>query len=164
MIFGMTPFTFFHVVLSLIGIAAGLVVMTGLLESRLMPVWTKLFLVTTIATTLTGFLFPFHGFTPAIGVGILSTLVLALALAARYTFHLAGIWRPVYVITTVIALYFNCFVLVVQSFLKVPPLHALAPNGNEPPFAIAQGVVLAAFLFFGYVSVKKFHPPAITRA
>ena len=158
MIFGMNTFTAFHVLLSLIGIASGLVVLTGLLTANLMKGWTLLFLVTTLATTLTGFLFPFGGFTPALGVGVLSTLILVVTLAARYRFHLTGAWRWIYVVGAVLAQYLNSFVLVVQSFLKIPALHALAPAGTEPPFAAAQGVVLLFYLVTGFLAVKRFHP------
>ena len=109
-------------------------------------------------TSVTGFGFPFHGVTPAIIVGVLSLIVLALAIAARYTFHLAGAWRWIFVVCAVVALYFNCFVLVVQSFLHIPALHVLAPHGSEPPFAIVQGIVLLLFLWGGILAVKRFHP------
>ncbi|HKE97207.1 MAG TPA: hypothetical protein VKB34_23050, partial [Povalibacter sp.] len=104
--------------------------------------------------------FPFNGFTPALGTGIVSTLLLILVVVAYYVKKLAGPWRKVYVITAVAALYLNVFVLIVQSFLKIPALHALAPQGNEPPFAIAQGITLLIFIALGYLSVKRFHPPA----
>jgi len=158
MILGMPVYTFVHVLLSLVGIASGFVVLRGFLTANPTKEWTRLFLLTTTATTLTGFGFPFHGLTPAIGVGIVSTLVLALAIAALYLFHLAGSWRWVYVVGCVIAQYLNCFVLVVQAFLKVPALHVLAPNGNEPAFALTQGVVLIAFIWAGALAVRRFHP------
>jgi hypothetical protein len=158
--FGSQGFTLFHVVLSLIGIAAGLVVLRGLIRNETLNSWTLVFLVTTAATTLTGFLFPFRGFTPAIGTGIVSTVALALTIPARYTFHLAGSWRWIYVVGAAFSLYLNCFVLVVQAFLKIPALNALAPQGNEPPFAIAQGIVLVLFVYAGYLSVRRFHPVA----
>ena len=158
MIFGSTGFTLFHTVLSLIGIAAGLVVLRGLIRNNPLNGWTLVFLVTTAATTLTGFLFPFRGFTPAIGTGIVSTLVLVATIPARYTFHLAGSWRWIYVVGAVFSLYLNCFVLVVQSFLKVPALHALAPQGTEPPFAVAQAIVLVLFVIAGYLAVRRFRP------
>lgn len=160
MIFGSTGFTLFHTVLSLIGIAAGLVVLRGLIRNNPLNGWTLVFLVTTAATTLTGFLFPFRGFTPAIGTGIVSTLVLVATIPARYTFHLAGSWRWIYVVGAVFSLYVNCFVLVVQSFLKVPALHALAPEGKEPPFAIMQAIVLVLFVVAGYLAVRRFRPAA----
>ncbi len=154
----MDTYTLVHVILSLIGIVSGLIVLFGLLRSDPMNSWTLLFLVTTVATSVTGFGFPFHGVTPAIIVGILSLIILALAIAARYTFRLAGAWRWIFVVGAVVALYFNCFVLVVQSFLHIPTLHVLAPNGSEPPFAIAQGIVLVLFLWGGILAVKRFHP------
>lgn len=161
MIFGPTgAFTLFHVALSLIGIATGLVVLRGLIRNESLNGWTLWFLVTTAATTLTGFLFPFRGFTPAIGTGIVSTVALAAAIPARYAFHLAGSWRWIYVVGAVFSLYLNCFVLVVQSFLKVPALNALAPQGSEPPFAIAQGIVLVLFVIAGYKAVRRFRPAA----
>jgi hypothetical protein len=158
MILGMTTFTAVHVLLSLIGILAGLVVLFGLLATNPMNGWTLLFLATTLATSVTGFFFPFHGFTPALGVGILSMLILAATTAARYGFHLRGAWRWVYVVGAVAALYFNSFVLVVQSFLKIPVLHALAPTGSEPAFIVAQGSVLIFFVVTGFLAVKRFHP------
>ncbi len=164
MIFGMPLFLFVHVALSLIGIATGLLVLLGLLNGNRMNTLTAVFLATTLATSLTGFGFPFQGFTPALGVGILSCIVLAAAIAARYTFRLAGLWRAVYVVAAMVALYFNVFVLVVQAFQKLPALHALAPNGNEPPFAVAQGVVLVFFVVASVFALKRFHPAATSSA
>ena len=158
--FGSQAFTLFHVALSLVGILTGLVVLRGLLTNHALNGWTLWFLVTTAATTLTGFLFPFRGFTPAIGTGIVSTVALALTIPALYTFRLAGSWRWIYVVGAVFSLYLNCFVLVVQAFLKIPALKALAPLGNEPPFAIAQGIVLVLFVIAGYRSVRRFRPAA----
>jgi hypothetical protein len=160
MILGMTPFTFFHVLLSLIGILSGLVVLYGLIMSDRMNTMTLVFLVTTVATSVTGFLFPFHGVTPGIVVGILSLVVLAVAVAARYACHLAGLWRWAYAAGAVIALWFNIFVLVAQAFAKIPALHALAPKGTEPPFGIAQGLVLLLFIGAGALAVRRFHPAA----
>ncbi len=156
----MDTFTLVHVALSLVGIFSGLIVLSGLLRAHPMNGWTLLFLVTTVATSVTGFFFPFKGITPAIILGILSLVVLILAIAAHYAFHLFGAWRWVYVVSAVIALYFNFFVLVVQSFLHIPALHVLAPNGSEPPFAIAQGIVFVLFLVAGILAVKRFHPVA----
>ncbi|WP_110034106.1 hypothetical protein [Hoeflea marina] len=158
MSFGLTAFTLFHVLLSLVAIVSGLAVLAHWLRANTMSRWTGFFLWTTIATTLTGFLFPFKGFTPAIGVGLISTIILAVALVALYRFHLSGGWRTIFIATSVAALYFNCFVLVVQSFLKVPFLHALAPNGSEPPFAIVQAIVLIGALAAGYLAVRRFRP------
>jgi hypothetical protein len=160
MIFGSTGFTLFHTALSLIAILTGLVVLRGLLRNDPLNGWTLWFLVTTAATTLTGFLFPFRGFTPAIGTGIVSTVVLAATIPARYAFHLARAWRSIYVVGAVFSLYLNCFVLVVQAFLKLPALHALAPQGSEPPFAITQGIVLVLFVIAGYLAVRRFRPAA----
>lgn len=153
---GLLLFTLFHVALSLVGIVAGLVVLWGLLGSKRLDGWTALFLTTTIATSVTGFLFPFRGFTPAIGVGIVSMVVLAVACYARYSMKMAGVWRLAYVLTAVIALYLNVFVLVVQAFLKIPALAALAPQQNEPPFAIAQGVVFVLFFAAGLRAAARF--------
>lgn len=152
----MTPFTLFHVALSLVGILAGAVVLFGMLHARRLPRWTALFLSTTLATTLTGFLFPFKGFTPALGVGVVSTLVLAITLWALYGRHLSARWRTAYVVGAVVSQYLNVFVLVVQSFQKVPALHLLAPTQKEPPFAIAQGCVLLLFVVVGIAAVKRF--------
>jgi hypothetical protein len=158
--FGSTAFVIFHTAISLIAILTGLVVLRGLIRNEALNGWTLWFLVTTVATTLTGFLFPFKGFTPAIGTGIVSTVVLAATIPALYAFHLAGAWRWIYVVGAVFSLYLNCFVLVVQSFLKIPALNALAPQGNEPPFALAQGVVLVLFVIAGYLAVRRFRPAA----
>jgi hypothetical protein len=159
MIAGMTTFTLFHVVLSLIGILSGLVVVFQMTSGKKRNGMTALFLITTAATSVTGFMFPYHGFTPGIGVGILSVAVLAFASFALYSRHLAGGWRRTYAITSVIALYFNVFVLAVQLFEKVPALHALAPKGSEPPFAVTQVIVLLAFIALGVAAVKGFREP-----
>ena len=158
MILGMTTFTFVHVVLSLIGIAAGFVVLFGMFRSKRMPKMTALFLFTTIATSATGFGFQRDHIMKSHVVGVISLAVLAIALLALYRRKLAGKWRATYVVTAVIALYLNVFVLIAQLFQKVAPLHALAPNGSEPPFAIAQGVVLVIFIIFGTLAMKRFRP------
>ena len=162
MILGLSisTFTTVHVLLSLVGIASGLVVLYGLIKSRSFDRWTLLFLSTTVATSVTGFLFPNEHITPGIKVGILSMVVLALAILSRYVLGLIGRWRKVYTITSVIALYFNCFVGVVQAFEKVPALRALAPTQKEPPFAIAQGLVLVAFLVLGTFATLRFRENA----
>ena len=152
------PFTLFHTVLSLVAILAGLFVAKGLLRNQPMPGWTTLFLSTAVLTTATGFLFPFRGFTPALGTGVVSTLVLAITLYALYGKHLAGTWRWLYIVGAVVSLYLNVFVLVVQLFLKVPALHALAPTQKEPPFGIAQGLVLLVFVAIGFLAVRRFRP------
>lgn len=150
-------FTQFHVLLSIAALIAGLVVLYGLLKDRSMERWTMAYLVTMGATLLTGFMFPFHGFTPAIGVGIISTGLLALAIVARYSFRMAGPWRGAYIISAVTVLYLNCFVFVVQAFQKIPALHALAPKGSELPFTALQAFVLLTFVVAGYLAVKWFH-------
>lgn len=158
MVFGMTlaTYTLIHVIISLIGIGSGLIVLFGMFVGKRLDGMTALFLAATVLTSLTGFGFPFEHVTPGIILGILSLIVLAIAVPARYSFRMAGKWRAIYVVTAVIALYFNCFVLIVQSFQKVPALHALAPRGNEPPFAIAQGILLVFFIVAGTLAVKKF--------
>jgi hypothetical protein len=160
MILGMSiqTFTTLHVVISLIGIVTGLIVLFGMFGGHRMSGMTALFLITTILTSVTGFLFPISGFTPAIGVGIISLVLLALAVLGLYVFHLAGAWRWIYVVTAVIALWFNVFVLIVQSFMKLSFLQPLAPTQSEPPFQIAQGVVLLLFIIAGIVAVRGFHP------
>jgi hypothetical protein len=153
----LSAFTAFHVLLSLLGIASGFVVLYGLLQSKTLPGWTAWFLTTTVATSVTGFLFPYNGFTPGDALGILSLIALALAIAARYRYNLLGAWRKTYVISATTALYFNVFVLIAQLFKKVPPLKALAPTGSEPPFLIAEIVVLLLFVVLGFRAVTKFH-------
>lgn len=157
---GVNAFLGFHVLLSLIGILAGFVVVFGLVGSKMCPGWTTIFLWTTLATSVTGFLFPFHGFTPAIGVGILSVILLAFAFYALYAKKLFAGWRTVYVVTAVVAQYFNFFVLIAQSFQKISFLHTLAPKGSEPPFAVTQGAALLFFIVLGIVAARKFHPVA----
>jgi hypothetical protein len=151
-------FTLFHVVLSLVGIASGLVVLYGLLNANRMPATTAVFLVTTVLTSVTGYFFHRDHIMPSHIVGAISLVLLAAAIAGYYAFRLGGFWRPVYVVTAVMALYLNVFVLIVQSFLKVPALHALAPKGSEPPFAVAQGIFLLAFVVLGFLAVRRFRP------
>ena len=152
----MNTFTALHVVISVTGIVSGLVVMWGMLARRRLDRWTAVFLATTAATSVTGFLFPFQGFTPAIGVGIISLVVLAVALLARYAGHLAGAWRWIYVVTASVALYFNVFVLVVQLFRRVPALKTLAPTQSEPPFAVIQFIVLVLFVVLAIAASIRF--------
>jgi hypothetical protein len=165
MILGMSTaaFTEFHVLLSLIGIVSGIIVVFGMLKSNLMPAMTSIFLLTTVATSVTGFMFD-SPFGPARVVGIISLGVLAVAIAALYGFKLAGRWRVAYVASAVLALYLNCFVGVVQTFLKIPFFHALAPTQKEPPFGIAQALVFIVLLAFGIAAARKFHPSAPARA
>jgi hypothetical protein len=156
MIFGVTTFTFVHVVISLMGILSGFVVAFGLIAGKRLDGWTAIFLTTTVLTSVTGFFFPFEGFKPSYVVGAISLVVLTVAIFARYGRHLAGGWRRTYVISAMVALYFNVFVLVAQLFLKVPSLHALAPKGSEPPFAVTQVVVMALFVVLGIAAAKGF--------
>ncbi|HJS62777.1 MAG TPA: hypothetical protein VJ800_13585, partial [Pseudolabrys sp.] len=131
-------FTILHTAISLIGIVGGLIVLAGMLRARRLPGWTALFLVTTVLTSVTGFMFPISGLTPAIVFGVISIVILAIALVALYVKHLSAAWRWIYVTTALAALYLNVFVLIVQSFQKVPALQKLAPTQSEPPFLIAQ--------------------------
>jgi hypothetical protein len=147
-----------HVIISLVGIVSGLVVLAGMFGSHRLPGWTALFLLTTILTSVTGFLFPGTTLTPARIFGIISLVVLAPTLAALYVFHMRGVWRWIYVGGAVIALYLNAFVAVVQSFLKIPFLHPLAPTGSEPPFLAAEGALFAVFVVLGLIALIKFHP------
>jgi small-conductance mechanosensitive channel len=158
MIWGMTEstFTLVHVVLSLVGIGSGLVVMFGLLTGKERGGWTLLFLATTVATSVTGFGFPFDHLLPSHKIGFISLVILAIAILARYTFHLAGAWRWIYVVCAAVALYLNVFVGVVQAFLKVPVLVAMAPQQTEPPFVVTQLVVLALFIVLTIVAAKRF--------
>ncbi|HEY4365770.1 MAG TPA: hypothetical protein VGN07_00930 [Steroidobacteraceae bacterium] len=166
MILGMSlpTFTLFHVIISLLGIASGLVVVFGMLSANRLPGWTAFFLITTLATSLTGFLFPFVRFGPSHTFGVISLVVLTLAVIGLYAKHLAGAWRWIYVVGSVVALYLNVFVAVVQSFQKVAFLHPLAPTGTETPFKVAQLAVLLIFIGIGYLAVKKFHPATLMQA
>ena len=156
MIGGLTTFTLVHVVLSIIGIFAGFIVAGGLIAGKRLDGWTGVFLVTTVATSVTGFLFPFVTFLPSHAVGIISLVVLAVVIVARYVRHLAGAWRRIYVAGTVVALYLNVFVLVVQLFRRLPALVVAAPKQEEPPFLLTQLLVLALFAWLGRVAVKGF--------
>jgi MFS family permease len=151
-------YTIIHTVISLIAIFTGIVVLFGMLAGKRLDSWTKWFLITAVATTITGFFFPFHGFTPAIGLGIISLPFLALTIYARYPKHLAGAWRWIYAIGAVICLYFNLFVLVVQAFEKVPALHTMAPTQTEAPFKLSQVCVLVVSAVLASIAVIRFHP------
>jgi hypothetical protein len=156
MIFNLHTFTIVHVVISLIGIGSGLVVMFGLLAAKRLDRWTALFLTSTVGTSVTGFFFPFHQVTPAHVVGVISLLVLAVAIFARYGRSLGGAWRWIYVIAAMVAQYLNVFVLIVQLFQKLPTLKAMAPTQSEPPFLVTQLVVLALFIVLTVVAAIKF--------
>ena len=159
MILGLSTstYTFIHVLISLVAIATGLIVLFGMISGKRLDSMTALFLFTTVLTSMTGFGFPIdHGITPGIKVGIISLIMLAIAILARYALHLTGVWRAIYVITAAISLYLNVFVLIVQSFGKIAALKALAPTQSEPPFLIAQVVVLVIFVVLTVLAVKRF--------
>ena len=165
MILGMSigAFTLLHVVITLVAIGSGLIVVGGMFASHRLPSTTALFLLTTALTSLTGFLFPIHGLTPALSVGILACVILVVALFALYKEHLVGAWRWIFAITAVASLYLNVFVLVVQSFVKVAAFNALAPTQTEPPFALTQALVLAIFILIAIIAAVKFRPGTSAR-
>ena len=164
MVLGMSlsTYTTLHVIISLIGIGSGFIVLYGLLSGRLLSPWNVVFLVATILTSLTGFGFPNDKLTPGIILGILSMIVLAIALVALYVFHLKRGWRRTYAITAMIALYFNVFVLIAQTFEHVPAFHALAPTGTETPFKVAQTLLLVLFAVLITAAAKKFRTPLVS--
>jgi hypothetical protein len=166
MVLGMSlqTFTLLHTVISLIGIATGFIVLWGMFSASRLELWTGVFLITTILTSVTGFLFPATAILPSHIFGVISLLVLAVAVVALYYYHLAGSWRWIYVVSAVLALYLNVFVGVVQTFLKIPAFHALAPTQAEPPFAVAQGIVLLIFIGFGIFAAMKFRPLPLLNA
>ena len=149
-----------HVAISLIGIVTGFIVMFGMFSGNPMDGMSKIFFWSTVLTSATGFLFPIHGVTPGIVIGVLSLIILAFAWMARYSHALAGGWRKTWIYTAILAQYLNFFVLIVQSFEKVPALHELAPTGKEPPFAIVQGVTLVVFIIMTVIAAKNFGKPA----
>lgn len=162
MILGMSTatYTLLHVLISLVGIGSGLVVLYGLIAGKRLDAWTAFFLITTVATSVTGFGFPFDHLLPSHIVGIISLVALAIAIFSRYARRLAGPWRRTYVISAAIALYLNVFVLVVQSFEKVPDLRALAPTQKEPPFVATHVIVMAIFVGLTILAAKRFRENA----
>lgn len=160
MILGLSTaaFTALHVALSLLGIASGLIVAFGLMSNSRLPAWTATFLTTTVATSVTGFLFHSTNIGPPHVVGLISLVVLAVAIVALYSMKLAGHWRLIFIISAVLALYLNVFVAVVQAFQKIAALHTLAPTGSEPAFAATQLVALAAFAGVAVLAAKRFRP------
>jgi hypothetical protein len=158
MILGMSTsaFTLLHVLISLAGIGTGLIVMYGFLTGKRLEGWTAIFLTTTVLTSVTGFFFPIEHLLPSHKVGILSLVILVIAIAARYVFRMRGVWRAIYVVGAALALYLNCFVAVVQAFLKVPALKAMAPTQKEPPFLVAQLLVLVVFVGLTIVAARRF--------
>lgn len=157
--FDLSVFTLIHVLISVLGIISGLVVVGGLMARNTLPGWTVFFLVTTILTSVTGYGFPFTKILPPHVVGAISLVVLAVCLYARYSKAMAGSWRNVYVVAAVTALYLNVFVLVVQLFVKTPPIAQLAPTQQETPFALTQGLILALFVWIGWAAFKGFRLP-----
>jgi hypothetical protein len=160
-LFSLSLYTTMHVVISLAGIAAGFVVMAGMLKGQRRDGWTFWFIFFTLLTSITGFGFPFDHVLPSHIVGAISLLVLLIAIVARYAFNHAGAWRWLYVVAALVAQWFNVFVLVAQAFQKVPALQALAPTQSEPPFLIAQTVVMVLFIITGIAALRKFHPPEL---
>jgi hypothetical protein len=156
--FDITTLTLVHTVISIVAIAAGLVVVGGLIAGVRLDGWTGLFLVTTVLTSVTGFFFPFTQLLPSHKVGIISLIVLPIVIAARYWKHLAGRWRGVYVVGTALVLYLNFFVLVVQLFRRVPALIVAAPTQSEPPFVLTQLLVMALFIWLGVAAFRRFRP------
>jgi hypothetical protein len=157
---GLLAFTLFHTALSLIQLVSGIVVVFALTKSHDGGSWMPVYLVSGIATSVTGFMFPFNGFLPSHAFGVLSLILFALVLLARYRFHLAGAWRWIFTASLVFSLYLDAFVAVVQAFQKVPPLHVFAPTGTETPFAVAQGILLILFIWFGYSASRSYRPAA----
>jgi hypothetical protein len=160
----LSAFTLFHVVLSLGGILSGFVVVGGFLTAKRRDGWTAFFLTTTVLTSVTGFLFPFHKFLPSHAIGIVSLLVLAVTIPGLYVFHLSGPWRHTHVIGAVISLYLNVFVLIAQFFIKIPALKALAPTQSEPPFLRTQVVVMLVFIVLAILAAKRFPAEAVRAA
>ncbi|HEY2876861.1 MAG TPA: hypothetical protein VGJ56_33420 [Reyranella sp.] len=165
MILGLSipTFTLLHVLLSVVGIAAGLIVVERLLRNRALGLSNTIFLVATILTAASGFLFPSRSaaFTPAQTLGMISLAMLLIAVVALYVGNLIGAWRWIYVVAAVVALYFNVFVGVVQSFAKVGRLRMLAPTQTEPPFLLTQGAVLLFFLIVAVIALRRFQPPTL---
>jgi hypothetical protein len=155
---GLDTFTLVHVIISLVALVTGIVVAFGLPGSHTLPVWSALFFITAVATSVTGFGFPFDHFLPSHWTGVLSLIALAMAIPARYVFHYAGAWRWLYVLGVVLAVWFDAFVTVVQAFQKVAWLEPLAPTQSEPPFLIAQLAVLAVFTIVAILGFRSFRP------
>jgi len=160
----MNTFTLVHVVISLIGIVSGIVVLLGFLSAKRLDGWNAIFLITTVLTSVTGFLFPFHKLLPSHILGAMSLVVLSFALFARYVRRMAGPWRRTYAVTSSIALYFNVFVLIAQMFQKIPALKSLAPTQSEPPFLVVQLVCLVLFTVLTILAAIKFRPETVVAA
>lgn len=164
MFLGLSAFAWFHTVLSVVALLSGIVVMIDLLRSRISRMWTALYLVTAVATSVTGFGFPFQTFGPSHWVGVISLVVLALAILALWLFRLAGAWRWIYVVGAMIGVYFLVFVTIAQAFKKIPALEVLAPTQSEAPFAAVQAVWLVVFIVLMVRAVIRFHPPPAATA
>jgi hypothetical protein len=162
MIFGMSTFTFVHTVLSVVALISGVVAVTALFGSNRHASWTAIFFASAVATSATGFGFASTSFMPSHWVGVVSLVVLATALVARYVFHLAGPWHWIYAVGVVLGLYFLIFVSIAQAFMKIPALKAMAPTLSEPPFAIAQGIAMVIFVGFAIAAAVKFRPASAT--
>lgn len=160
---GLAILTTIHTLFSVIALVAGIPVIRGLIGAPVSRSWTSTFLVTAVATSITSFFFPFHGMDPALGVAVVATIVLAFSLLALYSFKLTGAWRWIYAVGIVLSEYFLFFVAVAQAFAKIPALHALAPTQSEPPFGIAQGIVLVIFIVLAVKAAKKFRRGVVSR-
>jgi len=164
MIMDITTLTLVHTVISIVGIAAGLVVVGGLIAGVRIDGWTGIFLVTTALTSITGFFFPLTPLLPSHWIGIISLLILPFVIAARYWKHLRGAWRGIYVVGTVLVLYLNFFILLVQLFRRIPALIVAAPKQTEPPFVLTQLLVLALFAWLGFAAFRRFRPQVVVTA
>jgi hypothetical protein len=164
MIMNITTLTLVHTVISIVAITAGLVVVGGLIAGVRIDGWTGIFLVTTALTSITGFFFPFTQLTPSQWIGIISLLILPFVIAARYWKHLRAVWRGIYVVGTVLVLYLNFFVLMVQLFRRIPALIVAAPKQTEPPFVLTQLLVLALFAWLGFAAFRRFRPQVVVTA
>jgi hypothetical protein len=166
MILGLSTATFIqiHVALSLVAIGTGLIVAFGMLTARRLPVATAVFLSSTALTCLTGFLFPYHGMTPGIEIGLLSMVILLLAVVARYRRGMAGAWRHTYIVSTMIALYLNVLILVIQIFAHLTPLTARTPKQFGILFKLTELAVLVAFVVATHFALKRFHGTPARRA
>jgi hypothetical protein len=154
----LATYTLLHVVISLVGIGTGLVVLFGMLNSKKLNGWTGTFLATTALTSITGYGFPFEKLLPSHIIGAISLVLLAFSIFALYGRHLKSAWRSIYVVGALLALYLNIFVAIIQSFLKIPTLKALAPTQKEPPFQITQLLVLVLFVLLITFAIRRFHP------
>jgi hypothetical protein len=159
-----TTVTLFHTVISIVAIAAGLVVVGGLIAGVRIDGWTGIFLVTTAVTSITGFFFPFGKLLASHWIGIISLVILPFVIAARYWKQLRGGWRGIYVVGTVLVLYLNFFILLVQLFRRIPALLVAAPKQTEPPFVLTQLLVLALFAWLGVAAFRRFRPQSVVTA